>query len=1036
MESGRVRRPRNKVNRACYNCRRRKIKCTGKYPCSSCEAYQCECLYFPGYVPTKSNTSTNGNTNVNAKADDNSWKLPIENPQPNKLQSNESSSSTGRSSSTADGSGKTPTSSFNSNQTDEDELIQDWEAGELASMPPIELNGGSVGFYKDDIEFQKKLSNLQQCLKQLKSIPNPNEQIKEIINSINVQVDTLVSDWEPEYDVKEYNKVLKNDGESMKSIETHLMKNKYADQVALTSFAVWTDTSKSEKNGIPASSFLANQPLVDDMFGLYSPVQALSLRGIGHLFQRCVKLATSTEKTVQMKSNLYLLLRFFDICIDHFNQSCVSIANPLESYLQRKSLLLSSPNTTSSVSSRNSANSKDLIGVLINRLPQPFTQNVTSIDNKKLLDSMHDDFDMFSLLLKMFDDHKKGFESLMIKITANPGHLTMFAPKMSTADIQDFIWYCEQEELLVALSYSYYNSTLYHFDEFSRSLEYFDLLLSLIDKQVWLHEKYGFEKVLDVATSYATGLGLSRWEFYVGLDELTAERRRESWWKYYCIEKQHNFFTGILSSINDSKMNCLLPRVFRDAGFSDHRHFVSNVHLTVNNPVFHSMALNDLAFYGECAVCQVISEFYGGTLYEERYTSIKNTAKPPFVKYCLLEEVLRDTDMLKTKLQAIKIQTKRLYDIAYSKNEYEGDSVCRQDKVLAVKHVLLQGCLLFYVSSAVNNLISRLRVHSDQSNVRSRENEYREILREEYINMTKLMLSLEDDYSVSRAFGHYSHVFLMVVSGSFSGCRFEPTIDEVVMVLRLFRRLRDISIYRENKDQDTIRNSKAYSDFLQLCTFVSILTNSLLQSYMFLNDLTKEQLFTVLADAAPELQGLVPLILNPKSEIYRHLMEPVQESGVHTNVKKMLEKGQKFPNKKRVYPKTAVQSLSPSNKNSPEVQSFPFAQADIPVCQKARDGLSPGRNMATPVDALLNSDVPGGTIINERPNGSPDYGFQPMFGAGDGSNKFNLGTVDEFVHKGDLNDLYTTLWSDLYSDESGQSILALNNFAPDLGDQN
>lgn len=303
--------------------------------------------------------------------------------------------------------------------------------------------------------------------------------------------------------------------------------------------------------------------------------------------------------------------------------------------------------------------------------------------------------------------------------------------------------------------------------------------------------------------------------------------------------------------------------------------------------------------------------------------------------------------------------------------------------------------------------------------------------------MTKLILSLEDDYSVSRAFGHYGHVFLMVVSGSFSGCRFEPELGEVIMILRLFRRLRDISIYRENEDYDTVRNGNAYNNFRQLCTFLSILSNSLLQSYMFSNDLTKEQLFRVLAEAAPELQDLPPLILNPKSEVYRHLMEPVQESGVHLNVKKMLEKGQKFPSKKRVYPKTAVQSLSPGNKNYSEVRSFPFTPPNVPMCQKTQEVLSPGGNIArttaTPVDAFLNNDAPSGNITDECPN---NYAFQPTLGTGDGTNKFNLGTLDEFVHKGDLNDLYSTLWSDLYSDELGQSILAFNNFVPEFDGQN
>lgn len=1043
MESGKVKRPRAKVNRACYNCRRRKIKCTGKFPCTNCEAYQCECVYFPGYVPTKSNTTNVGgeyNLDVNGGTTSGNLESGME-----KLQQQDdvTSSSTEKTCSHIETPCKDSIcSSSDLNQCNEYGLTQGSEDDGFASMSPIELHGGSVGLYKDDIDSQKKLLNLQQSLKQLKSIPNRNEHIDEIINSINHEVVTLINEWEPEYDVKNYNKVFKEHGsEGLKSIETHLMKNKYTDQVALTSFAVWTDTNKAEGSSIPASSFLVNQPLVDDLFGLYSPMQALSLRGIGHLFQRCVtKAATSKEKVVQVKSNLYLLLRFFDICIDHFNQSCVSIANPLESYLQRKNLLLLTPNTTSSVSSRNSANSKDLVHVLINRLPQPFVQNVTSVGSAKLIDTMQDDFSMFSLLLKMFDDHINGFSSLMVKITANPGHMAMFAPKLSKADVQDFVWFCEEEELLLALCYSYYNSTLYHFSEF-KSLEYFELLLSLLDKQLWLHEKYGFEKVLEVATSYAMGMGLSRWEFYVGLDELTAERRRECWWKFYCMEKRLTFLTGFLSSIHDSKMNCLLPRVFRDAGFSDHRSFVSKVHLVVDNSVFDNFSLDDLAFYGECAVIQVISDFYWDTLYDERYTSIKNSAKPPFVKYRLLDGVMKDTDSLKTKLEAIKIQTKRLHDIAYLRNGYVSGRISREDRLLAVKHVLLQGSLCFYVASAVSNLVSRLRVHPNQSNLRVREAEHREVLRGEYINMTKLLLSLDDDYSVACGFGLcyglYAHVFLMMVSGSFSECHFEPTFDEMILVLRLVRRLRDISIYRENEDNDNVNNSKTCADFRRMCCFVSILTNSLIQNFMLLNDLTRDVFLKMLEDFAPDIRDLSLLILNPKSEVYRDLMEPVKESGVHLYIKNMLGKEKRFHNTNG-YPKTAVQSLSPGNKDS-QMKSFPFPQADMQVSQESPNVLSPPKKNMTspttiPVGGFLNDDI--SSIANDQAVNSSDFFLQSPSGFLEGVNKFNLGTLDEFVHKANLNDLYNTLWSDLYSDELGQSILALNDLSSQFNGRN
>lgn len=43
--SGKIRKPRSKVSKACDNCRKRKIKCNGKFPCASCEIYSCECTF-------------------------------------------------------------------------------------------------------------------------------------------------------------------------------------------------------------------------------------------------------------------------------------------------------------------------------------------------------------------------------------------------------------------------------------------------------------------------------------------------------------------------------------------------------------------------------------------------------------------------------------------------------------------------------------------------------------------------------------------------------------------------------------------------------------------------------------------------------------------------------------------------------------------------------------------------------------------------------------------------------------------------------
>lgn len=1080
-DPGMVRKPRSKVSKACDNCRRRKIKCTGRQPCNNCVTYQCECVYAKSPSPGGNNirvkvstsddlssinsdsveSNISGITNVNKSwtentrnscsedacsassaaifdpavdgipdaaknTDTNPNRNPTCNDTTNVDNNTKNICDSARSAATcSDPAGSTPISVY---ETD------------LATFPSLELQFGNNGLYMDDIEFQKQLIQLQTTLKQLKSMSVSNSHIKDAIENITAQVNRVVLDWEPQYDLNQFNSTIKNGPESLKSIETHLMKNKYYDQVHLTRFSVWTDTSKTGKQNNSENAFWGNQPLVDDIFGLYSPLQGLSLRGIGHFFQQCTVGPETKDKTIQLKETLYLLLRFFDLCVDHFNQSCVSIANPLESYLHRKNLLNLSPSTTSSVISRSSANNKDLVSVLINRLPQPFVMNLTSVSNEQLSETMYDDFAMFNIVLQMYDCHKKGFEALMMRITARPSPESP-ATEISPTDLQNFIHFCEEEELLLALCYSYYNSTFYHFDECSGHLKYFELLLSLLETQIWLGEGYGFEKVLDIAVNYAMGLGLSRWEYYVGLDEETAEKRRTCWWKLYCIDKRFAFKSGHLSSIDDSKMNCLLPKVFRDLGFTDSRDFLSRVHLVQRSSAFDNKSISELKFYGECAASQVISGFYSNVLYDERYTSIKNTAKPPFLKSQLLDEVFCELDSLKAKCDAIKNQTSKLFEIGSSKCT-SNTSVSKDDKSQAAQYALFHECLFFTVLTSASNLIVRLLVLPKSPTITDICIKYAAFLHDSWGEMTQLILSLDDDYTVNRAFHNYSIVCLLIVSRAFTKLSFIRTAEELVMVLRVFKRLSGISIYDKTKDNEIVASSRAYNDFNRLLTFVSINLHSMLLGYMYDHDLTREELFHIIKQAGPDVADLPPTILNPKSDIYKCLMEPVQTSGFHLNVKRMLERDEKVKDEDMVptenYPKTAVQFMASASAQSGE-RTFssiiaPLSPVDCHIKDSSYPLLPSIRSLTSGRGNPNDPNHNGPTYFSEQqPPFQVQKPTQDMLQSrpvnDDASYKaYNLGTLDEFVNNGDLNDLCSTLWSDLYSDEKNQPIFVLNDY--------
>lgn len=493
--TGRVRKPRSKVSKACDNCRKRKIKCNGKFPCASCEIYLCECTFTTRHGSNriknfqKTNLNLEGAT-VQVKEETDSSCGSIPNPQL-----------------CADG----PCSIDQPPKSYENCKLDGGSSGSSSNKDDEDSNRN--GFYEDDSKFQATLASLQGALKNLKEIAHLGPHIATAIENVESQIDDLTSSWEPKIRVNELGKIQFYPN---KSIETQLMKNRYSDAVHLTRYAAWSNNKRDQDT--------SSQALIDEIFGLYSPFQFLSLQGIGKCFQNYRSKTKCDNFPKTAKETLYIMLRFFDICFHHLNQGCVSIANPLENYLHKMNLLPSTPSSVSSAGSPNTAHTKSHVALVINHLPQPFVQNITGISNSELLNKINDDTNMFGILLEMLHVLRNSYQNFLIEITSNP---SMAKGTQSNDTLQEFIHYCQAVEALIALCYSYYNSTLYNYVDFTCDVTHLEQLLYFSDLLFWLAEIYGFEKVLNVAVHFVSRVGLSRWEFYVGLDEAFAEPKKK-----------------------------------------------------------------------------------------------------------------------------------------------------------------------------------------------------------------------------------------------------------------------------------------------------------------------------------------------------------------------------------------------------------------------------------------------------------------------------------------------------------------------------
>ncbi|CAI4039255.1 hypothetical protein SMKI_07G2360 [Saccharomyces mikatae IFO 1815] len=1040
--SGKVRKPRSKVSKACDNCRKRKIKCNGKFPCASCEIYSCECTFTTRQGGNRIKNLQKANlegTIVQGKEETDSSSTPLPKPQPYASRPYATEQP----------------AKFSDNFNLDGRNSADNNGSDGRNDDDVNRNG----FYEDDSDSQATLTSLQNTLKNLKEMAHLGTHITSAIESVESQMNDLIKRWEPKVRVKDFatTKFYPN-----KSIETQLMKNKYCDVVHLTRYAAWSNNKKDQDT--------SSQPLIDEIFGLYSPFQFLSLQGIGKCFQNYRSKSKCEIFPRTAKETIYIMLRFFDVCFHHINQGCVSIANPLENYLQKMNLLPSTPSSISSAGSPNTAHTKSHVALVINHLPQPFVKRITGISNAELLSEMNNDTSMFGILLKMLHQHKNSYQNFLMEITSNPP-----VPKNTHSKdvLEELIHYCQAGEALIALCYSYYNSTLYNYVDFTCDITHLEQLLYFLDLLFWLSEVYGFEKVLNVAVHFVSRVGLSRWEFYVGLDETFAERRRNLWWKAFYFEKTLASKMGYPSNIDDSKINCLLPKDFRDVGFLDNRDFIENVHLVHRNEAFDNMSISSLKDYGELAVLQIVSHFSSSVLFNEKFTSIRNTSKPSIVREKLLFEVLEIFNETEMKYDAIKKQTGKLFDIAFSKDTSKLN-VSREDKIIASRFVLFYEHHFCRMVNESDNIVARLCVHRRPSILIENLQIYLYKIYKSWTDMNTILLDFDNDYFVYRSFTHYSISCIILVTQAFSVAEF-INVNDVLDMIKVFKRFLDIKIFSENETNEHVSNSQSFKDYTRAFSFLTIVTRIMLLAYGESSSTNLDVLSKYVEENAPDLKGIIELVLDTNSCAYRFLLEPVQKSGFHLTVSQMLKRRQfQVPSmsnedKEQIRHKTqeninvgnssskigpptcllngiesprlryhgrsapspmrnpslpefaqlpSFRSLSVSDMINPDYTQSTGVQNSTQIqANKLPQSITGQQQIPTPIQVpFMNNDDMGNDDNNNNNNINNNNNNNNNNSNNFSATSFNLGTLDEFVNNGDLEDLYSILWSDVYPD--------------------
>ncbi|SCU93777.1 LADA_0G04852g1_1 [Lachancea dasiensis] len=887
---GVVKKKRTKVSKACDNCRRRKIKCTGAQPCLNCQTYKCECTY--GKLSSASLSSQNPATSSRtfpAKATKSTEFLPQDGlPDPSSNSSN-----------TSDFSNITPTST---------------SRGDTAN-----------GLYEDDEDATRQLQLLRESLRALTSA-SQSPRVIEAVQNIRQQIHHIETSWQPELRAGSICDIPR----SCTSLETQLMMNKYTEKVSLTKY------STIQPSPFVSKAMIVNQhPVVDEMFGLYSPGLLMSLRGIGVLFKNFFDPGVKMAR--EYKTTLFLMLRFFDAC-DHFLElGMKSWTIPVENFCSLSGLPF---------------DSKELvIARIVSELPVTLIAKTKELYPQfELPKDLRSDKDMFNWVTR-------AMAVWCLESKCDVSHCIQ--------NINEMEKLIRVKEVLSVLAFQYLNLTIYIP---GGDLDHLESLLSLIKHEYWAGEHHVLFQLRSIICSYSQHLGLHRWEYYVGMDEELAERRREVWWRCYFWDKFFSVLGGKQAEIPDYSVSCLLPVCFRRLGILESDEFLQKID-TLREPL--TGRVSEMMLFCSVSLAIVVGDFFRNVLYNKKYTNFRNHAKPTSMKEALMRELCNDVTIFVRRFEIIGFHAKTLRtpSMKYMNENHftpqEMEDASQADHTVFFLEHAISVCL-----GAVEHLFARFKVEEYPPDIQRPLKDYRVQIHSSWRCLIHVM-GTQDVELVWQTMGSGCMLYMTVLTDLFTPRPHSSQIamQDVLLVLRASHNLDTLS-FLEDCFQEARKYSRALRQLVKHRTFFQILVRISLQLFMRTSQTTVGEFFDRLKITDANLVSAAERVLSLTHDNFKACFVTQEKTPYHLSIERSIEQEQDL----------TLQISIPSDASGDYSQTkntiWPSGGAITKT--KLADDLQ-AKESALPMSPSLN---------------------------------FNLTSLDDFLNCGE-DDLYNKLWSDI-----------------------
>ncbi|CAI4786243.1 BBF_collapsed_G0049050.mRNA.1.CDS.1 [Saccharomyces cerevisiae] len=402
--------------------------------------------------------------------------------------------------------------------------------------------------------------------------------------------------------------------------------------------------------------------------------------------------------------------------------------------------------------------------------------------------------------------------------------------------------------------------------------EFLHDLLCFVKQRHWKDNSFIIGGVIAPLCRQVQDLGLSRWEYYLGMNEEHANYLREIWWDTYWWDKWYVVVTGKLPMIDSSTVTCLLPQQIMRLGVDD----AMSSWQMLERVDFTYGSLKDHIMFGYIVLSISINDVFSNVLYNRKFTDYRMFSGITALDFKVVEELLTRINGIRKGFTVLK--TTVVHELEKSLLD---DDVFRFCIHFAYSRI---SCL-----KAIGNLLVRFKsiFHGTSSNLISDQiGEYGKDILQTTVETFTFILRANDNIKIKE---HVRPISEMGLNILLEAVKAPAGID--VYHISLFcgvASLFDRITCSENGAEKQYNHPGRIVLMEITCIFIFVRVCCLV--YRQYKKVSKEELMAILTDFDHTTARFCNETLDIRSDLFQHIIRDKNKSDYHRDIIHGIEK--------------------------------------------------------------------------------------------------------------------------------------------------